>query len=147
MSSVSTYRTQRYSQPRLLIPVMEPTTSPETLGLAANRYVISQSSCPRFDPDAPMNSTSPALNPRNGALLTVPGEIEQSGLVGSGHQQRIDVVRLAEVVDRDGDVHALDAVLRDADRASEVWRRSRRGIRGDGGQCLRDMLRAATGIE
>ena len=33
-----------------------------------------------------------------------------------------EVVRLGELVDRDGDVHALDAVGGDADRSAEVGR-------------------------
>ena len=56
----------------LAIPVMGPTARPVTLGLAAKRYVISQSSVPRFDPAAPRNNTSPTEKPLNAAPFTLP---------------------------------------------------------------------------
>ena len=56
-------------------------------------------------------------------------------------------MRLAEVVDRDGDVHALDAVGRDADGALEVRRRlALRGVGADRLETVRDVLRAAAGL-
>jgi len=42
------------------------------IGLAANRYVISQSPLPRLLPPAPRNRHSPAAKPLNAARLTLP---------------------------------------------------------------------------
>ena len=58
------------------------------------------------------------------------------------------VVRLGEVVDRDGDIDAFDRVVGDADRALEVRRRlTGRRITADGRQRLGDVACATAGVE
>ena len=56
---------------------MSPTVMFVRFGLAAKRKVISQSSSPRLEPEAPRNRHSPAAQPLNAALLTVPVRLKK----------------------------------------------------------------------
>ena len=127
---------------------MLPTERPETFGLAAKRKVISQSSSPRCEPEAPRNRTSPAAKPRNGAALSRPGQGKQRRFVRLGHTLDGDIVRLGEVVDRHGDIHTLDVFAGRADCALVVGRSHiRRGVGAERLQALGYVLSAAAGIK
>jgi hypothetical protein len=62
------------------MPVMSPTVRPTALGLAAKLKVISQSSMPRWEPEAPRKSTSPGEKPLNGRALTLPVRAKRAAL-------------------------------------------------------------------
>ncbi len=76
------------------------------------------------------------------------GESEERRLVSGGDQSGRDVVRFLKVVDRDGDVGAFDRIVVDADGPFEVRRVfAGRRVAVDGRQALRDVGRAAAGVE
>lgn len=73
---------------------------------------------------------------------------EQGRLVAGCHGAGRDEVRLGKVVHWHGDVHAIDAIVGDADRALEIRRDNARWrVDAHGRSTVRDVLRAAAGVE
>ena len=57
-------------------------------------------------------------------------------------------MRLGEIIDRNGDIHAFDIIVGNADGALKVGRGlTRRGVAGNGLQALGYMLGSTAGVE
>src|SRR5690606_10148250 len=95
----------------------------------------------------PQEQAFPGRQTPERGVIDLAGELEERALVSIGHLAGRQVVRLGEVVDRHGDVDALDVVVRDADGPAKVRRGAAGGVATDGLQGLGDVLRAAAGVE